>query len=744
MEPTTSDRASRTAVLTRRILLFAVSCTAVGFLAAGIQNGFGQPEKKSAAGGPGLQGILPEEVPDALIFEEFDPLGKEWEKWRDAVQADLSTLYAPEEPSAAAQRKAIASLREHLRVGEKAIGRPAYPKKIRQTLVTLRGAITRRIDLAEAALDTLEADPVAGKKERLADAWPKVASSLTRLENHIREYDGGEAWMTYLHVPQVRQAVQNRNADAPDLALIARQIDNRNKLDAKAQREFLSHQKFLDFSNAVGTLMRAHQAPEQVDMKKLRAELKKLIGALERYEATNSTQAATQVRTSFENLENVAPDGGAAIGKALRKHYFNYNVRIYVAEPFLNRFIAECRTERGTIRERVMEANVFGNQITTTNIGVNFRRSDSVARFDLTLSGQTNSRTVGRTSQADIYTSGYHRFWARKEVRFDGERFYPYQRARISVDANNYTTGAKTKISWIPLLGGIANRIAINEANKRRPQSEAYARNKIYQRVSSEFNREVEENFVKVNRDFRDKVIKTTEEAGLKPNAQSVRTTNELLLISSRVMNDSELAGAPSNSNELPGWGVTIRLHESAINNAVDRLDIKGRTLTEEQLAEEIEKPIRDLLPKNKTEKKQDEAKPKKKSTDQFVFAANDPIRIRVRKGQVLVILRTGLRRAGEEDIPTQIITIPLTMSIEKDGILVKRGTVGVAPAQKPESAAKQIARAGIMRNKIQEAIQDRKVERDFKIGEDGATKTMRVAINRISTNNGWVTVWAK
>lgn len=740
MVSTRNVRASRRAVLARGVLLTAVFATAIAFLAAGIRSGFGQPEKKPAKADPGLGGILIDEVPDALVLEEFDPLGKEWAKWGEAVSNDLLNLYDAEAPSAGKQRQAIAALRGHLKKADASIA-AGGDKKIQTTLVSLRGKILRRIDLAEAALNTLDADPVAGKKRRIAAAWPKVDTELNRLSSHINEYQGGDAWQKYLKMSAVRTAIRNRDAGSDDLALIAARIDGRNGLPNKDQRDFLSHQKFLDFSSAVGTLLRAHNAPVTVSKAKLRAELKKMFAAFEKYEATNSSQAAAQIRSSFDALEDVAPDGGAAIAKAMRVHYFNYNLRIYVSERFMNRFIAECRTERGTIRDQVMEAQVFGNQVTTTNIAVDLKRSNNRARFDITLAGRTNSRTVGRTSLADIYTSGHYQFWARKEIQFDGYRFYPYQQARISVNANSRTTGAKTKLSWIPLLGRAFDRIAVNEATKRRPQSEAYARNKVYTRVSGEFNKEVETKFAEANKDYRDKVVKPTEEAGLKPNAQSVRTTEELLLVSSRVMNNAELAGAASNPNEAPGWGVTIRLHESAMNNAFDRLDIKGRTLTEEQLTEEITKPLKDILPKKK---ETTEPKPKKKSTDQFIFDSQDPIRFRARKGQMFVILRTGLKRDGEKNIPTQIITIPLTISIVKDKIRIKRGIVGVAPAKTPENRAEQIAMAGIMRNKISEAIQDREVERVFKLGQDGGQKTMRISINRISTNNGWVSVWAK
>lgn len=748
MEAHRADRRILRAVAASRTLF---CCALAGVLTLSIvattEFGFGQQKKKKAtpAAAPGLKGILPDEIPDSLALEAFEPLGKDWSKWSGDVSADLMKLYSEEIPDAAGQRKLIASIRGKLRRAEAAIRRSSTPATLRDSLVTLHGRILRRIDLAEAALDTLQADPQVARNRRIDRAWSELSTALRHLRRHLAEYRGGGGWLGYVRAEGIGQAIRAKNASAPDLDAAARRIRNRGKLPEQQQRNFLGEAAFVNLEHAIGELKSAVAAPpKKVNVAKLRSELKKLFAALEQYESTNKSAAAGAVRTAYDAVVGLSADDGEALAAAMRSNYFNYNFRLYVSERFLNRIAAEKRTESSKVRDYVLGANVYGNQVTTVRSGVDLKPSRHGARFDITLAGHVSSNTVGVTDQANVYTDGQHDFWAAQEVRFDGEQFHPHGRARISVNANNRTTGATTKYSNILLLGRIADRIAVSEANKRRGQSEAIARQKVADKVLPEFENEIKKTLAKANKDARTKWLKNLEEAGLKPDARSVRTTDSFLLLSSRVMRDGELGGARTNPGESPGWGVTLRIHESAMNNAFNRLKLKGRTLTQDELLEEIEKSLTNVLGRDyKKNKPKETGKPKPKSSDKFVLDPGDPIRFRIADGQLNLILRTGLKRAGQEDIPTQVITIPLQFDVKGKNILLTRGNVGVAPAKKPESAAKQIARAGIMRNKIQESITNEKLDNTLTIERSGGKKPVNVHIAKIETNNGWVTIWA-
>ena len=749
MEPQRANRGALRPFPSGRILLpVATLCLLSALMFAPALFGYAQPAKPkpapTAKPGPGLRGILPDEVPDALSFEAFNDLGKSWEKWGAGVAEDLGTLYESEDSTAATQRKTIASIRTKLKTANAAIGDGSGKQDLKLTALTAN--IHRRLDIAEAILDTLEADPKVAQAKQAKAAWASLGRAVSDLESDLNGYANGGAWKSYVRTAKIRKAAADKNGGEPELANVAAKIAGRSKLSDKAAREFLSGSSFIALETAInGVLKAANAKPKTVNVAKLRGELKTMVAALETYDATSGLVAAGNARKAYDAASAESADGGYALGEAMRTHYFNYNFRIYVSESFMNRLIAETRTERRQISgDRVMEATIYGSAVTTAKVGVDLLPSRRDARFDILLTGATRSNTVGVTSQASIYTTGNHYFWARKEVRFDGASFSLNRPARISVSANNTTTGARTKFSGWPILGGFADNYAMGEARKRRGQSEAIARQKISKQVLPEFNKEVSSTFAKANTQVKDQWFKRIDKAGLTPDVRSVRTTNDYLLVNSRVMMPTEMAGSSSNAFDRPGNGVTVKIHESAMNNAFNRLEIAGKTLTEADLIDKIETSLMDVLGKDYESNKPKQPKGKK-DPDKFVFDKHDPIRFRVRNGALNIIINAGLKRTGEEDIPPQIVTIPIKLSVAGKDIVMKRGTVSVEPAQKPDSAAKQIVRAGIMRKKIEDSIGVEKRSNTLTLGSgEKDKKPVNVKITKIRTANGWVTVWAQ
>jgi hypothetical protein len=733
------------AAFSRRLLLAAGLCAVLAALLvipAQIGFGFVQPEKKDAAGGsPGLRGILPAEVPDDLAFEAFEALGKDWAKWSESVNGNLNKLYSGEKVDAAAQRKIIADVREQLKVVDRSVVGARRTHGL-DVLVDLAARIRRRLDIAAAILDTVEADPRAYRERASADAWKNLTSTLTAVDSYLRGFSNGAAWRKYVRLEQIGEAVRNKNASAPELAAVAKKIGNRKNL-AQDQQQFLSSGPFTQLKNALQAVTAAAAIPEKVDAKALRAELKNLAAALERYEATNGATAASSARTAFDRIPRLAGDGGQALGDAMRTHYFNYNFRVYVSESFINKAIAERRVERQGINEMALGAHVYGSQVTSAATSVDLQPSRRDARMNIRVAGTTQSSTVGMTDQANVWVSGTHGFWINRELRFDGERFTAPGTAWISISANNQVTGAKTKYSGIPLFGSIADSIAMSRARDRMPQSNALVRQKIAAQALPRFNQEVTQKLADANRDIQTKLNKRIEEAGVKPETYSIRTTDNMLLYSSRVMKPSEFAGSSTNSIDPPGWGLTLKVHESAMNNAFDRLNIAGRTMTREELTDEIEKSISDMLGRKPVPPAPGKA-PKPKDDDKFVFDSKDPIRFRVRNGSLFITIRAGLRPVGREPIPTQVVTVPLDISVVGNQVEVKRGTVVVAPAEKPENAATQIVRAGIMRKKIEDSMPNKMLKRTVSVKAGVGEKPLVLTITRISAVNGWMTMWAQ
>ena len=699
--------------------------------------------EESTSSDSGLRGLLPSEVPLDLDAEAFSVLDGNWQDWSAETAETVAALYQDGDLDAAGQRRLIDALKSKLNVMERALADDRY-RMIFDSLIPLHGKLARRVQVAEAALDTLQLDPKTVKENRTKQARRDVSQAVSKLEQFLNQYPNGDPWLKYLRTNELKRLMAAGDSSDPLLQAVRKKIQDRVSLTDESQRTFLSRTAFTDLAKAVDALIEADsKSLPQGDEQKLRESLASLLSALSDYETSNSIESAGHVHVALKDVSQYSIDGGDRIEQTLKSHYFNHNLRIAVSERFLNRLFEEQRTEKGPVRDFILGAQVRGTQTTTTVVGLELKLQKNGARFVIKADGIVRSNTSGTTDQATIYTDGYHTFSARKEVVFDGKTFTT-KPATITVNANNRTVGASTKYNNAPLLGGVARSIAMSVARKKRSQSEAIARGKVSRRVLPKFNEEVDTEFSKAGEELESGIASRLREAGLLPEIRQFSTTDGEFRLNSRTMTPEELGGDEPSFKLDPGNGIVLSFHESVINNALDRMALAGRTLTEPELVNEMEKSISTLLGRDVTLGSSDNpTQADDKSPDTFVFDANDPIRVQVENGAFNLIIRTGLKQKDKQDIPTQIITIPLSLRIEGNQLLVERGTVRVAPVVKPRSSIIQIGRAGVIRRKIESSIQDRKRERKISFTQEGK-EDLIVTLTKIQALDGWLTVWAE
>ena len=85
------------------------------------------------------------------------------------------------------------------------------------------------------------------------------------------------------------------------------------------------------------------------------------------------------------------------------------------------------------------------------------------------------------------------------------------------VQPSNTTTGASTAISGFPIFGGIADSIAVGEAERRRGESEAIAAERLQSRVVPEVDARVDELIQDANSRLHTDLHKRLREAGVYP-----------------------------------------------------------------------------------------------------------------------------------------------------------------------------------------------------------------------------------
>ena len=697
-------------------------------------------DKQAEKAPVGLKGILPGEVPADLSADGFARLDGNWKKWSAEVAGLVEKFYTKTAADVAGQRKQLEELSGKLATMDQSLHDERYAS-LYVPLAVIHAQLSRRVDLAKAILDTLEADPQAARKAQLESAREKVQNDLKALDTFLTSMQNGKGWLSYVKAADIDKLLDS-DKDAQGGMAVLRQVKQRlnspqtNGINA-VQRKFLNRPQFRAFSESLDNyLALADAAIVEKTPEQLRKTLAKLVSAVEAYEAEADSKTASAVRSAFAEARKAAPDGGEAIAIVMRTHYFNYNLNVLVSEKFLNRMASFRRRDEGPVDDYILGAKVDGQQTTNSTVGVDLRPSADSARFAITLEGTVNSNTAGVTSEAVVYTSGYHYFWAAKELNFDGAQF-KIEPATISVNANNSTYDADTNYNR-SLFSGMARRIAIRTAEGKRWESEAIAVERVEGQVLPKFNQEVNKNFNKANNTLKTKTIPKLKEKGLYPSAYQYQTTDDRLMVYTRLMSVGEMgANTPSDALADPE-GLTVYVHESHMNNSVDRMNLAGRSLTEKQLNKEIEDLLSNLLGKPVNLQKDGKAP----SDDLLIFSKTDPIRFAVKDGGIEITLQAGLKQPDKDEIPTQVITIPITIAMEKDEVVVSSGKPSISAVERPKSIAVQITRAGVIRKKIQDALPERHLKRAFDVEVDrGEGEKGKVALNvsDVQALDGWL-----
>ncbi len=687
----------------------------------------------------GLTGLLPGEVPESIHVEAFGVFGPNWEAWAMQTVELLDRLHQVEEgPDVSEQREIVKSLESRLRVMRRAINEPQYAM-IRDRLIVVYGRLARRVAMYQAALDTLELDPVAGRARRAEAARPAMLAAVQSLASTLDRIQGGRAWLSYVNGEELRAALADpkRIEESRDLAVKAlAALRARDRIDDAAQRAFLEKPAFASLEAALARFVAAAAPVDPEYPAALREALAALVGSIEDLEKSNLVGDASGLRDALADVRRLAPDGGDLVERVVRMHYLNYNVVALVSEDFAARFVSDSRCEFAPVRDYGLGARIRGWQKTEATGSFDLKPSDDGARFELLASGVTHSNTVATTDEASVQSVGRTLWRATKTGVFDGEHFLT-QKTMVSVNPSTTPVDASTNFDWIPIIGSIARDIALDEARQRGPQARAFAARRTIGKLGPEFDRKAEETFAKATRDLQTKTFVRLKNAGLYSSVTRIQSSEEYVRFSSRVGEAGEPAGAAPEAAHPLAKGITLHLHESFLNNAANRLEFNGREMTERDVRRELGAYLSQLTGAEVDLLK--DYKPKEQTESVFLFDEHDPVRFQIDEGLVNVVIRTGLRKEGREDIPTHVITVPLRVRVTQENVTIERAGA-IRPV--PVKGGLNIGSSVVIRTRMEESFQTSTTERRIEFKRTDKPSVV-LWVTRVKALDGWLSGWA-
>ena len=730
---------SRDAARRGRLRLLA-GALAAGAVAGGAS--LGLAVNQAAAPAPsGIAGLWPDFPPDTLSQESFARIGGAWEAWGQAAAIDVAALYGLRDQSLDEQRGVVERLQSRVRVLETALKDARY-RSIWPDLGRIYAPLNRRAMIAQAALDVLTGDARTAAVPARQAAAERLRTAVYALKDDLRPVPDSNPWLDYVRAEELLGNIQNPDQLRPLLEPLPAKLNPKATSDDQ-QSQFLKRPAFTKLASAARAWLQEDRLAEQgIDAPDVRQKLADLILAVDAHDALPTDATGRKIVTARSAFADAAGSLADPLLDVLRINYLNYNLRLVADEPFLAKMVAVHDIQSGPVADCVKGATVRGTQQTTSDVALKTLPDNNVAKFQLVLNGVANTRTTASTSQATISSVGSSNFYATKPILFDGQQFSTNP-AAVSVQPYIRHIGAATKYDglFFGLFKNVIRREALKRANEQLPFSRQYASMKLRDNLLPRFNEQVNENFADLNAQLggADGLIARAERLEVAPQTIRTYTTDDRFLYEMVVRNRGEVAGSPPNLNATRGVGFTLQIHESLLNNTADRWGFAGRTLNGDEIQTELEAWFSQLLGKTVKFNERDPSKPN--DPTRLIFAESDPIKFRIADGAVTLILRAGIEQPDGEDVPPQIVEVPLNLSVRDNVIAIERGTVRVSPLGRPANRATQFARAGVMRRKLEESVKDSTTDRTIRVDREGRGP-VTIQIFRMDAEAGWLTVY--
>ncbi len=468
----------------------------------------------------------------------------------------------------------------------------------------------------------------------------------------------GRAWCEYLLVGALRQrsAENGDSEDGLSRALAQRVLTRLNQLPMSTrQRQFVS-------TGPVAALRAELRrwAAEPVDSAGL-------LEHLERYERTGLASDARLLAMDCARLGPGSSDQPDQLAGQMEINYRNSNLRLTVTQELLNRLLPEVEPEYAPVHDVVLGYPVHGQSVTSTKLGMRLLSDPNRVRLALEITGQVASLTTSTRWPATFYNDSTAIYRARKPLEIDlkGIRLSPTE---MEVDNATRLRKLRTDFDGVPLVGELVKRIALSQHDRKRDAVKREVRWKIAAKARRRIDSEVETRVSEVSENLHRRVLDPLEALRLDPTIVEARTTDRRLTIRLRLAGEDQLGGHTPRPRAPADSLASFQIHETAINNILQRLSLEGRSFTLPELSRYVAARL------NRDEFF--EIEPEHEDVT-ITFAKQDALGVRLRDGRAVLSLSIAqLRRSPRQwnDFQVHVFYRPRTSGrsarLSRDGII--------------------------------------------------------------------------
>ena len=580
--------------------------------------------------------------------------------WLGQVRQTLGTLRVQPQLATSSSGELLARLSE---LAEQAyiIAESVDDLTVQRKWFAVAYAVQRRSELWAAIHRNMNEQPSArwAGKEEISES---VATIVDQIEEQIVGTGDVSGWREFLLLSEIRGASQGDVNDARR-RLIAQQYLSRIQFAPMTETQ----SEWLDQSacNQLGAAIRSW-AYGPVDYVALMDQIE--IQETDAVDRDGGRIAATMQTLRFANNKHAY-----AIAHAINRHYRNANLRLSVSETMLNRLLPKVPEKSQQIRDNVFGASVLGTSLARTALKVRLEPAADAWNVLIAGRGTIDTRTRSRRGPADLRHVGNASFEAGTRVQIDREGVQVSD-PQVAVDSNNRLQRLRTQYDGFPVVGPLVREYVLQRHQETRGAARRYSEAKMRERIERQMTASLRQQIDEAQKAFESRLLGPMASLKLRPTVVDLATTEDRLNVRYRLSGDWQLAAFTPRPRAPRASLMSVQLHQSTLNNALERLAPRGQQVP---IVDAIEKSMK-VFGFEQTASDATEDVPQ---DVQIQFTTSRPMTVEIAEGHLELTLRiVRLSRAEGSGLRNFIVKASYVPRI--DGIkptLVRDGHLNIS-----------------------------------------------------------------
>jgi hypothetical protein len=378
-------------------------------------------------------------------------------------------------------------------------------------------------------------------------------NAVRRLDRYLKNAgETGDGWRKYLELSKLQEALDKGVALQPAVVqgFIDRFSDGSDGLELP---QFAAVRNALKSFNEALVVYQNATAKAQYEQ-----DLDHLADNLDHAAKTNGQ---LNRGPTGELLSRVAATGQSSeLVAQVKQEVSQPNLRVFASRRIVAGGIDDKLDEPTPIKDVILGTQVTGSGHTTGNVRSALIPNKNKAVIEIQLHGETASKTVGHNGPVTIFSHGTTKLAGKKRIDFDDKEFVGEPANADACTSNN--------IDNLCICGGfIVQHIATKRVYASKSTGEAIASQHAEARLERRMNEKTADLLVNANRSFDERFRDPLNRIGAYPQMLKFSTTADWLSVIGLQARDNELGANTPAPKSADGAELSIRLHESLIEN---------------------------------------------------------------------------------------------------------------------------------------------------------------------------------